>query len=81
MWMLSIPKTLYSIRHMPRKYLHLLSSFTILENRSQRRGHCKMPTGVLCGFGKALNDTSYPKKYAGLGADTGEGMGRALFEQ
>jgi phosphatidylethanolamine-binding protein len=39
-----------------------------------------MPAGVLRGFSKALIDTSQPKKYAGLGADMGEGMGRALFE-
>jgi nicotinamidase-related amidase len=39
-----------------------------------------MPASVLCGFSKALFDTSYPKKYVGLGADMGETMGRALFE-
>jgi phosphatidylethanolamine-binding protein len=38
-----------------------------------------MPAGVLRGFSKALLDPSYTKKYAGLGADLGDGMGRALF--
>jgi nicotinamidase-related amidase len=39
-----------------------------------------MPAGVLRGFSKRLIDPSSSKKYAGLGVDMGEGMGRALFE-
>jgi nicotinamidase-related amidase len=37
-----------------------------------------MPASVHYGFSKALIDTSHPKKYAGLGADMGDGMGRVL---